>query len=48
MVEIGFRGAPGCFRGMWTYIGGRTRSVEPREAHEGVGRVSVSKPTGLG
>ena len=29
-VEIGFRGAPGCFRGMRTYIGGRSRSVEPR------------------
>ena len=37
-VEIGFRGAPGCFRGMWTYIGGRSRSVEPRGAHEGGGR----------
>ena len=37
-VEIGFCGAPGCFRGMWTYKGGRSRSVEPRGAHEGGGR----------
>ena len=36
-VEIGFRGAPGCFRGIWTYIGGRSRSMELREAHEGGG-----------
>ena len=27
-VEIGFRGAPECFRGMSIYIGGRSRSVE--------------------
>ena len=27
-AEIGFRGAPGCFRGIWIYIGGRSRSVE--------------------
>ena len=33
-VEIGFRGAPGCFRGIWVYIGGRSRSVEARGAHE--------------
>ena len=37
-VEIGFRGAPGCFQGTWIYIGGRSRSVEPRGAHEGGGR----------
>ena len=37
-VEIGFRGALGCFRGIWIYIGGRSRSVEPRGAHEGGGR----------
>ena len=37
-VEIGFRGAPGCFRGIWIYIGGRSRSVELRGAHEGGGR----------
>ena len=36
-VEIGFRGAPGCFRGIWIYIGGRSRSVELRGAHEGGG-----------
>ena len=36
-VEIGFRGAPGCFRGIWIYIGGRSRSVEQRGAHEGGG-----------
>ena len=27
-VEIGFRGALGCFQGIWVYIGGRSRSVE--------------------
>ena len=37
-MEIGFRGAPGCFRGTWVYIGGRSRSVELRGAHEGGGR----------
>ena len=37
VVEIGFRGAPGCFRGLWVYIGGRSRSVELRGAHEGGG-----------
>ena len=36
-VEIGFRGAPGWFRGIWVYIGGRSRSVELRGAHEGGG-----------
>ena len=36
-VEIGFRGAPECFRGIWIYIGGRSRSVELRGAHEGGG-----------
>ena len=36
-VEIGFRGAPGCFGGLWIYIGGRSRSVELRGAHEGGG-----------
>ena len=29
--------APGCLRGMWTYIGGRSRSMEQRGAHEGGG-----------
>ena len=42
-VEIGFRGAPGCFRGIWVYIGGRSRSVELREAHEGGGRASLPR-----
>ena len=41
-VEIGFRGAPGCLRGIWIYIyiyiGGRSRSVELQGAHEGGGR----------
>ena len=36
-VEIWFRGAPGCFRGIRVYIGERSRSVEPRGAHEGGG-----------
>ena len=27
-VELGFRGAPECLRGTWTYIGGISRSVE--------------------
>ena len=42
-VEIGFRGALGRFRGIWVYIGGRSRSVELRGAHEGGGA-----PTPLG
>ena len=37
-VEIGFHGAPGCLRGTWIYIGGRSRSVEQRGAHEVGGR----------
>ena len=37
-VELGFRGAPGWFRGTEVYLGGRSRSVEPRGAHEGGGR----------
>ena len=36
-VEIGFHGAPGWFRGTCVYIGGRSRSVELRGAHEGGG-----------
>ena len=36
-VEIGFLGAPGCFWGIWVYIGGRSRPVELRGAHEGGG-----------
>ena len=42
-VEIGFRGAPGCFQGIWVYIGGRSRSVEPRGAHEGGGRAQEGR-----
>ena len=37
-AELGFRGAPGCLGGTWTYIGGRSTSVEQRRAHEGGGR----------
>ena len=37
-VEIGFRGAPGCFQRIRVYIGEGSRSVEPRGAHEGGGR----------
>ena len=36
-MEIGFRGAPECFQGIWVYIGGRIRSVDARGAHEGGG-----------
>ena len=38
-MEIGFRGAPGYFWGIWIYIyiGGRSRSVELRGTHEGGG-----------
>ena len=36
-VEIGFRGALGCLRGIWIYIGGRSRLVELRGTHEGEG-----------
>ena len=35
-----FRGAPGYFRGTWIYIGGRSRSVDVRGAHEGGGAPS--------
>ena len=34
-MEIGFRGAPGCFQGMQVYIGEGSRPGEPRGAHEG-------------
>ena len=37
-VEIGFRGAPGCLRGICIYMGGTSRSVEQQGAHEGGGR----------
>ena len=49
-VEIGFRGAPGCFWNTWVYIGGRSRSVELRGAHEGGGAPRgrhASLPRGL-
>ena len=36
-MEIVFRGAPGCFQGMWIYIGEGGRSGEPRGPHEGEG-----------
>ena len=36
-VELGFRGAPRYLGGTWTYIGGRSTSVEQRRAHEGGG-----------
>ena len=35
MVEIVFRGAPGCFRGMEIYIGEGGRLGEPRGSYEG-------------
>ena len=37
MVELGFRGAPGCLWGTWTYIGGSSSLVELQGAHEGGG-----------
>ena len=37
VVEIGFRGAPGCFQGIRLYIGEGSRSVESRGAHDGGG-----------
>src|SRR3990170_2416785 len=46
-VEIGFRGAPGCFWGIWIYIGGRSRSVELRGAHEGGGPAQGGRHTSL-
>ena len=42
-MELGPRGAPGCLRGIWIYIGGRSRLVEPRGAYEGEG-----SPRGVG
>ena len=33
-MEIVFRGARQWFQGTWVYIGGRSRSVDAREAHE--------------
>ena len=37
-VELGFRGAPGCFQGTGVYIGEGSTSVEQRGAHEAGGR----------
>ena len=37
VVEIVFRGAPGCFQGTGVYIGEGGRSGEPRGAHKGGG-----------
>ena len=36
-VELGFHGSPRWFQGTWVYIGGRSRSVDARGAHEGGG-----------
>ena len=36
-------GAPGWFRAIWVYIGGRSRSVELRGAHEGGGHASLPR-----
>ena len=38
VVELGFRGAPGCLGGTWIYIGGRSTSVEQHGPHKGGGR----------
>ena len=46
VMEIVFRGAPGCFRGLWTYIGGRSRVVDAREAHEGGGTPTLTGRAG--
>ena len=40
-MEIEFCGALGCFKGIWVYLGERSRLVEPRGAHEGGGRASL-------
>ena len=42
-MEIGFRGAPGCFQGMQVYIGERSQSGEPQGAHEGGGHASLPR-----
>ena len=41
-VELGFHGAPGCSWGTWVYIGGRSRAVDARGAHEIGGRTLVA------
>ena len=43
-VELGFHGAPGCLRGTWIYIGGRSTSVDQRGAHEGGGCAGGARP----
>ena len=43
-VELGFRGAPGCFQGMRVYKGEGSTSVEQQGPHKGGGRA----PTLLG
>ena len=48
VVELGFRWLPRCFQGMWVYIGGRSRSVAARGAHEiGARPVGVGAPSTL-
>ena len=42
-VEIGFRGAPGCFQFMQVYIGEGGQSGEPRGAHKGGGCASLPR-----
>ena len=44
VVEIVFRWLPGCSRGTWVYIGGRSRSVAARGAHE----IGAAHPVGVG
>ena len=47
-MELGFHGDPGCLRGTWTYIRGRSWSVEQQGAHEGGGRAQgVGAPPAL-
>ena len=49
--ELPIYGSPGCFRDIWVYIGGRSRSVELQGAHEGgvhaQGGRRASLPRGL-
>jgi len=42
-VENRFRGSPRRFQGIRVYIGERSRSVEPRGAHEGGGRALLPR-----
>ena len=37
-AELPIYSAPQCFKGIWIYIGERSRSGQPRGAHEGGGR----------